>query len=167
MIINNIRNDRQLKANIGLSFEEWHQLSLLFEEVHQDIYGVSLENKFNNLKKTPFLKTGKEVVFFVLFQLKNALTYDVLGAIFGMNTSNAQRNFKTYLPLIRLALNKRSLLPSRNFESLEWNKLLEQENEICIDAAEIPVQRPVNQQDKKQLYSKKKRASTKVHHLIR
>ena len=134
MIISHIRNDRQMKANIGLSFDELDQLSLLFEEIHQAIYGISLENKFKHLKKTPFLKTEKEVVFFVLFQLKNAFTYDVLGAIFGLNTSNAQRNFKIYLPLIRLALNKLSVLPARNFEFSEWHKFIEQEKEICIDA---------------------------------
>ena len=134
MIISNIGSDRQLKANIGISFDDWHQLSLLFSEVHQDIYGISLENKFKHLKKIPFLKTEKEVVFFVLFQLKNALTYDVLGAIFGMNTSNAQRNFKIYLPLIRLALNKISVLPAPNFELSEWNKVIEQEKEIGVDA---------------------------------
>ena len=133
MIIENIRSDRQMKANIGISFDEWQQLSLLFAEVHQDIYGVSLKDKFKHLKKIPFLKTEKEVVFFVLFQLKNALTYDVLGAIFGMNTSNAQRNFKIYLLLIRLALDKISVLPARNFELPEWNKVIEQEKEVFID----------------------------------
>ena len=135
MIISTIRSDRQMKANIGISFDEWQQLSLLFEEVHQDIYGVSLEEKFKHLKKTPFLKTGKELVFFVLFQLKNALTYDVLGAIFGMNTSNAQRNFKLYLPLIRLALDKILELPAPSFELSEWNKVIDQEKEIFIDGA--------------------------------
>lgn len=157
MIIKNIRSDRQMKANIGISFDEWHKLSLHFEEVHQDIYGVSLENKFKHLKKTPFLKTEKEVVFFVLFQLKNALTYDVLGAIFGMNTSNAQRNFKIYLPLLRLALDKMSVLPARSFDLPEWDKIIEQEKEIFIDATEIPVQRPVNHKDQEDLYSGKKK----------
>jgi len=157
MIIDNIRSDRQMKANIGICFDDWHQLSLLFEGVHQDIYGVSLENKFKHLKKTPFLKTEKEVVFFVLFQLKNALTYDVLGAIFGMNTSNAQRNFKIYLPLVRLALDKVSVLPVRNFDLSEWDKVIEKEKEIFIDATEIPVQRPRNQKDQEELYSGKKK----------
>ncbi len=157
MIIQNIRSDRQMKANIGISFVDLHKLSLLFEQVHQDIYGVSLENKFKHLKKIPFLKTEKEVVFFVLFQLKNSLTYDVLGAIFGMNTSNAQRNFKIYLPLVRLVLDKLSVLPARDFELSEWKKTIEKEKEIFIDATEIPVQRPKNQADQKKLYSGKKK----------
>ena len=103
------------------------------------------------------MKTEEEVVFFVLFQLKNALTYDVLGAIFGMNTSNAQRNFKIYLPLIRLALDKISVLPARNVELPEWNKIIEQEKEILVDATEIPIQRPKNQKHQKELYSGKKK----------
>ena len=160
-----------MKANIGLSFDEWQQLSLLFEEVHQDIYGVSLENKFKHLKKIPFLKTEKEVVFFVLFQLKNALTYDVLGAIFGMNTSHAQRNFKIYLPLIRLALDKISVLPARSFELSEWNKVIEQEKEILVDGTEIPVQRPRRPHLKvsniRRIYTVvKKRTQTKMYRVI-
>ena len=151
MLIQNIRSNRQMKANIGISFDDLHRLSLLFEQVHQDIYGVSLENKFKHLKKTPFLKTEKEVVFFVLFQLKNSLTFDVLSAIFGMNTSNAQRNFTIYLPLIRLVLDKLSVLPAREFELSEWKEIVDKEREIFIDATEIPVQRAVNQIDQKDL----------------
>jgi hypothetical protein len=155
MNIDNIVNDRQLKASIGLSFKEWQELSLLFDGLHQDIYGVSLEDKFRNLGIHPILKNSKEVVFFVLFQLKNAFTYDVLGVIFGTNASNAQSNFKGYLPLIHRILDKQALLPARNLQ--EWEKTLGKEEEIYIDATEIPIQRPVNQEEQKKLFSGKKK----------
>ncbi len=77
-----IRSDRQMKASIGFSLIDWEKLSILFEEHHQNIYGISLEEKFNNLGKKPLLANGQAVVFFVLFQLKNSLSYDVLGAKF-------------------------------------------------------------------------------------
>jgi hypothetical protein len=90
------------------------------------------------------LANGEAVVFFVLFQLKNSLSYDVLGAIFGTNASNAQRIFGQYLPLIRTVLARRSLLPARAFEISDWKRMVEQEQEIYIDATEIPIQRPKN-----------------------
>ena len=130
----NIRSDRQMKASIGFSIVDWQKLSILFEELHRDIYGMSLEEKFKNLGKKPVLANGQAVVFFVLFQLKNSLSYDVLGAIFGTNASNAQRNFGQYLPLIRTVLAKLSLLPAREFELSEWKESVEQEQEIYIDA---------------------------------
>ncbi len=152
-----IRSDRQMKASIGFSLIDWEKLSILFEEHHQNIYGISLEEKFNNLGKKPLLANGQAVVFFVLFQLKNSLSYDVLGAIFGTNASNAQRNFQQYLPLIRNVLAKRSLLPAREFDLSNWKETVGQEQEIYIDATELPVQRPKNQQDQKNLFSGKKK----------
>ena len=144
MNIENIRSDRQMKASIGFSVKDWQELSLSFDEIHQDIYGISLEDKFKNLGKNPILKNSQQVVFFILFQLKNSLTYDVLGAVFGTNASNAQSNFKHYLPLIRRILDKKSVLPVREFELSEWKKTVDQEKEIIIDATEMPVQRPKN-----------------------
>ena len=74
MNIGNIRSDRQMKASIGFSIVDWQKLSILFEELHRDIYGMNLEEKFNNLGKKPVLSNGQAMVFFVLFQLKNSLS---------------------------------------------------------------------------------------------
>ena len=146
-----------MKANIGFSTKDLQTLGILFQECYQDIYGISLEEKFKNLGKTPILATHEEIVFFVLFQLKNALSYDVLGAVFGTNGSNAQRSFNQYLPLIRRILAKLSVLPARNLKQSDCNRLAEQEKEIYIDATEIPIQRPDNQEHQKELYSGKKK----------
>ena len=134
MNLSPIRSDRQMKASIGFSIADWKKLSVLFEEHHQGIYGTSLEEKFKNLGKKPVLANGEMVVFFILFQLKNSLSYDVLGAIFGTNASNAQRIFGQYLPFIRTVLAKLSLLPARELELSEWKQTLEQAQEIYIDA---------------------------------
>ena len=159
MNIGNVRSDRQMKASIGFSLVDWQKLSILFEELHQDIYGISLEEKFNNLGKKPVLANGQAVVFFVLFQLKNSLSYDVLGAIFSTNASNAQRIFGQYLPFIRTILTKLSLLPARAFELSDWKQTVEQE--IYIDTTEIPIQRPKNQKLQKDVYSGKKKGIPK------
>jgi hypothetical protein len=161
MNLSHIRSDRQMKASIGFSIADWKKLSILFEEHHQGIYGMSLEEKFTNLGKKPVLANGEAVVFFVLFQLKNSLSYDVLGAIFGTNASNAQRIFGQYLPFIRTILAKLSLLPARAFELSDWKQTVEQE--IYIDTTEIPIQRPKDQKDQKDAYSGKKKAYAKKH----
>ena len=103
------------------------------------------------------------VVFFVLFQLKNSLSYDVLGAIFGTNASNAQRLFGQYLPFIRMILAKLALLPAREWELEDGKKTVEQAQEIYIDATEIHIQRPKDQQVQKDSYSGKKKTHVKKH----
>ncbi len=52
---------------------------------------------------------------------------------------------------------KRSLLPAREFDLSNWKETVGQEQEIYIDATELPVQRPKNQQDQKNLFSGKKK----------
>jgi hypothetical protein len=138
MNIGNIGSDRQMKASIGFSIVDWQTLSILFEELHRDIDGMSLEEKFKNLGKKPVLANGQAVVCFVLFQLKTSLSYDVLGAIFGTNASQAQRIFSQYLPLIRTVLAKLSLLPAREFDLSDWKESVEQEQEIYIDSYTRP-----------------------------
>ncbi|MFN7120302.1 MAG: hypothetical protein ACK4TA_26170, partial [Saprospiraceae bacterium] len=74
-----IKEDRQWRATIGLSQVKFEQLVDLFKRSYEHLNGGSLEQGAYNLKKTLILKSYEEVVFYVLFQLKNGLTYDVLG----------------------------------------------------------------------------------------
>ncbi|MFN7118739.1 MAG: hypothetical protein ACK4TA_18210, partial [Saprospiraceae bacterium] len=71
-----IKEDRQWRATIGLSQVKFEQLVDLFKRSYEQLNGVSLEQGAYNLKKTLILKSYEEVVFYVLFQLKNGLTYD-------------------------------------------------------------------------------------------
>jgi len=68
-----MRSDRQMKANIGISFDDWRQLSLLFAQVHQDIYGVSPGNKFKHLKTPPF-ENGRRGGIFCFISLMLRVT---------------------------------------------------------------------------------------------
>ena len=83
-----------------------------------------------------------------------------------MNASNAQSNFKRYLPLIRRMLAKQSLLPARDFQLEEWKQTIESEKDIIIDATEIPIQRPKNQERQKEVFSGKKKAYFKMYYYI-
>ena len=65
--------------------------------------------------------------------------------------------------MIRTVLAKLSLLPARELELSDWKQSVEQEQEIYIDATEIPIQRPKHQKDQKDAYSGKKKAHPKKH----
>jgi hypothetical protein len=52
------------------------------------------------------------------------------------------------------------MLPKRGFEKVEeLEEYLRSEKYILIDATEIPIQRPVNQDQQKKAYSGKKKAT--------
>ena len=75
------------------------------------------------------------MLFFVLFQLKNSLTYDVLGCIYGIDTSTAQRNFERHLRILQHALRQLQVLPKRGFEKVEeLEAYLHLEKDILLDA---------------------------------
>lgn len=98
-------------------------------------------------------------MFFVLFQLKNGLTYDSLGLLIHTDSSKAQRCFKKYLHLLELTLERQGVMPRRNFSSpAEFEAFLKENKDIILDGSEQPTQRPVKQQAQEDAYSGKKNA---------
>jgi|GEM_PF-7030642 len=82
-----------------------------------------------------------------------------------MDASTAQRNrnggpFERHLRILQHALRQLQLLPKRGFEKVEeLEQYLRSEKDILIDATEIPIQRPVNQDKQKKAYSGKKKGA--------
>ena len=113
-----LKNDRQWKASTGLSQDDFLCLCAAFAGVYERINGVSLQRAAENLKQEFALSTYQDCVFFVLFQLKNGLTQDCLGPVFGMDGSAAQRNFKKYVQVLEQALQQKNVLPRRSFASV-------------------------------------------------
>jgi len=147
-----------MRATTGLSVESFSKLSELFAQSYQACHEISLKKKLENLSQKTVLASYEEMLFFVLFQLKNSLTYDVLGCIYGINASTAQRNFERHLGILQHALRQLQVLPKRGFEKVEeLEAYLQSEKDILIDATEIPIQRPVNQEKQKKAYSGKKK----------
>jgi len=147
-----------MRATTGLSLEAFGRLSELFAHSYQACQEISLKKKLENLSQRTVLTSYEEMLFFVLFQLKNGLTYDVLGCIYGMDASTAQRNFERHLRILQHALRQLHLLPKRGFEKVEeLEQYLRAEKHLLIDATEIPIQRPVNQEQQKKAYSGKKK----------
>lgn len=154
-----IKEDRQWRATIGLSQVKFEQLVDLFKRSYEHLNGGSLEQGAYNLKKTLILKSYEEVVFYVLFQLKNGLTYDVLGFLVGVNSSQARKLFERYRKVLEISLFQSGHLPRRNFASLEeFRSLLATESEIVLDVTEVGVQRAKGYEAQKKDYSGKKKA---------
>ena len=67
-------------------------MPLVSLEARELMQGVSLQRAADNLRQELALPTYEDCLFFVLFQLRNALTQDCLGPVFGMDGSSAWRN---------------------------------------------------------------------------
>ena len=158
MLYANVRNDRQMRATTGLSLIGFQKLKEVFIESYEQKHEMALKKKLENLSTRVILPTYEEMLFFVLFQLKNALTYDVLGCIYGTDASVAKRNFESNLIILQLTLRRLGVVPKREFKTVaEFEQYFLKEKDLLIDATEIPIHRPSNQEDQKERYSGKKK----------
>lgn len=152
-----ICNERQWRASTGLTQKQFQLLTTHFEETYLFLNGLSINQIDANLKNDRILTTYADCLFFVLFQLKNALTYDSLGLLIQTDASNAQRIFEKYLHLLELTLERKHTMPKRNFASVaEFEAYLKDDKDIILDASEQPIQRPSNAHAQKAAYSGKK-----------
>lgn len=102
-----IRSERQFKSSTGYNREEFEKLYLIYEEVFHEKYGSNYEKYVEeNVTELPKFKNLRQSLFFVLFQLKNDMIFDSLGAVFEMDGSTAHYNFKKYLKLVEKSLKK-------------------------------------------------------------
>jgi glycerol-3-phosphate dehydrogenase len=153
-----IRNERQWKAMTGLSQQEFTSLSTAFGKAYEQINGIALQQGAANLGKEVALSSYEDCLFFTLFELKTAQSFDCLGVLFHMDGSSAQRNFVKYLQVLELALQQQGALPRRSFCGLsEFKQYVQQEEELIMDATELRTQRPAAKQQQQQRYSGKKK----------
>ena len=153
-----LNNERQWKATVGVSEKDFVILCAAFGKAYELKDGVSLQQAAANLTQEFALCSYEHCLFFVLFQLKNGLTQDCLGPVFGMDGSSAWRNFQKYLLILELALQQEHALPKRHFKSAsEFVKYLHGEKEVVLDVSEYAVERPAGKEKQKQYYSGKKK----------
>jgi hypothetical protein len=153
-----IRNERQWKAMTGLSQQEFTFLSSTFDMAYEQINGIALQQGAANLGKEVVLSSYEDCLFFTLFELKTAQSFDCLGVLFSMDGSSAQRNFVKYLQVLELSLQQQGALPRRSFSSLsDFKKYVQGEEELIIDATELRTQRPADKDKQQQRYSGKKK----------
>jgi hypothetical protein len=153
-----VNNERQWKATTGLSEKDFFSLSAAFQQAYEMMHEVSLQQGAENLKMEVVLNSYEQALYFVLFQLKNGLTWDSLGVSFGMEGSNACRNFQKYLKVLEGALRQKGALPKRSFQSvIEFKKYMNTNKEIVLDATEYRTERPADKEKQQDRYSGKKK----------
>jgi len=153
-----IRTDRQWKAATGYCEKNFRHLVKLFSSAYEEFHEVTLEEQIAQRIDDPKFKTYEDMLFFVLYSLKSGLTYDLLALNFGMSRSVAFEQQAAQVLILQMALDQNGLLPKRHFESFdEFQKHLQDHDQLLIDGTEQPRQRPGNQGDQKEDYSGKKK----------
>lgn len=163
LTIQDLKTSREWQSTIGLPSKKFYNLLETFELCYKKQHSISLTETLTNLGiENPVLARYEDCLFFVLFQLKNGLTFDVLGLIFGTDGSNAHRNFNRYLAILELALAERGYVPKREFsDENEFLSYLQNEKEIIFDGTEFPIERPADYEKQKKAFSGKKNAREK------
>jgi len=157
----NLSNSRQWKSTIGISEKQFWILTSKFQIVYEKVFENTLSEKEKNLKQNFVFSTYEDILFFLLFFLKNPVVFDTLGFIFGMDGSNSQRIVAKLMPVLERTLSDANLIPIRNFKDLEqFKQHMESNTEIIIDATEMCIQRPADNQKQKDFYSGKKKRHT-------
>jgi hypothetical protein len=160
-----LKTDRDWRSSTGLSQRgrpaaKFTRLLTLFMKAYQAVYEVDIAAHQANLKKEFVFDTYQDLLFYVLFCLKNPTVYQIRGLIFGLSASTADYNFEKGLALLEKALDAQ--LPARQFGCLtaflDW---VQQHSVLTIDVTEVRIQRqgaapPKDNQRQKDSYSGKK-----------
>ena len=151
------RDERQFKASTGLSYKEFDYLVDGFKSTYKRLYGGELGQGIENIDQEIWLTTYEDCLYLVLFQLKNDLTNDVLGAVFGVSRATANTNFLRYLKVLHQALIDLGNMPKREFKNVaDFKKHFKGKGRLLIDATEQQVDRPKGKEAQKARYSGKK-----------
>jgi len=157
---------RQFKALVGLARHEFEILLETFIKSYNEwIWGI-----YNNTPKRKRLPGGgckgelntmEKKLFFILRYLKTYPTYDALGWEFCMDRSTACRNVQKLFPILMKTLEKKGVMPHRNFNNAEeFHQEFNEISSLLIDATERPVQRPQKEPEQTEHYSGKQKDHT-------
>ena len=83
-----VKSERQWKSVVGVSSLQFHKLCKEFSVSFEQIYQINIQELSLNLKTEFLLPTYEDCLFFVLFQLKNGLSYDSLGLLIDTDGGN-------------------------------------------------------------------------------
>jgi hypothetical protein len=157
MIKENLRNDRQWRSAIGLSEAQFDNLLPHFELAYDGHFGKTMSAKVADSPNVPYIQSYEDLLLLTLFYLKTGVTYDVLGVVFGMDGSNAKRNIEKGIVVAQRALSDLGLLPKRGFSTIkEFEEHMKGNEKLLIDATEMRIERPSDQDEQKDNYSGKK-----------
>jgi hypothetical protein len=135
-------NKRLSQAMIGMSKAELESILPTFEKILLEKKKAKKRIRAVGAGKKGHLKTAKEKLFFILFYIKTYPTFDVASVIFGTTRSVTHEWFHKFLPILEKTLGRQMVLPKKKLESKEEFIKLFGAEDVFIDGAERPVQRP-------------------------
>jgi len=163
-----ISDERQLKALIWLTKEEFNFLVNLFWNIEKEIKKEEYEERLKNndwknvrmgsISGNTKLKTSEDKLFFLLYYLKNYPTFDVLWFYFWLSRSGSCQNIHNFLPILQRLLKelwvspKRELKTSEDLKEAFWWDILD----LIIDGTERKHFRHKKDSKQKENYSGKK-----------
>lgn len=156
------KDERRIKALIGLSSKEFYDLAKPF--------GENLEKNRNSPKPVQKRAPGGgrkhtlsllEKLFFILYYFKTYPTYDVLAADFDVDRGTACRWVQAFRPVLEQTLEQEGVLPKRETGTIEeFTENFPEVDELYIDGTERPTQRPSDYALQKEFFSGKKKDHT-------
>lgn len=155
-----------LQAMTSLSVDEFEYLLLYFREtLIACLGGVWEEDSPKGPGAPPILGSAANCLLFILFYFKLYPLQTILGFLFGLSQSRASELIHDLSGVLRLTLEKIECCPERNPEKLP-EFIDGEEQDLSIDGTERRIQRPVENEKRKQNYSGKKKTHTRKNLLI-
>ena len=163
-----IKNPRMLKALLGMDYQEFSELTSLFD---QALY--EQQKKKPNRKRKPgggkkgALKTSADKLFFTLFYLKVYPTFDVLAFMFNRHRGRSCEDVHRYIKILESILKRKLVLPERRIHSVEdFLQKFPEVKDIFPDGTERRIQRPKNNKRNNKTYSGKKKSHTRKNIIV-
>lgn len=158
-----IRDERQLKALIGLSRAKFSALAEAFANTYEvekeQAYERGDRRRRAGAGQKGKLPSAEAKLLFVLYYFKTYPTFDVLGTHFDMARSKACENVHRLTPILHKTLANLAVLPERDFADVAAFKTALAEADIeqlLIDVTERLCQRPGDDTKQREYYSGKK-----------
>lgn len=141
--------EEQFKSLTSLTKEEFEALLKTFTPVWE-----KPDSHRGNPEK---LASCGDKLFFILFYLKTYPLQEVLGFLFGIDQSQANRWLKVLSRVLKETLEQEGYLPARTASQLEKQLAhLPPPADVIIDGSERRVQRPQDEEKQLEKYSGKK-----------
>ena len=137
--------------------EQFHSLSSLTKEEFEALLKIFTPQ--DNQRGSPEkLASCGDKLFFILFYLKTYPLQEVLGFLFGIDQSQANRWIKVLSRILKETLERGGYLPARTASQLkEQLAHLPPPADVIIDGTERLRQRPKDQEKQQEKYSGKKK----------
>lgn len=156
-----LRNDRLMRAVIGMGKKEFLKLIIKFTPIVQRRTYKKNRRRKPGAGRSHTLETAEQKLFYILFYMKCYPTFDVASLFFDVDKSQTKRWVDNLRKKLEKTLENVMVLPARKINSVqEFLERFPAVKELLIDGTERPVQRPKDKQKQKERYSGKKKKHT-------